>query len=785
MNNPHAGFFVRCLALKVALAALIFATLSLRAEPAASAPAPLPYRVAARLSDTAEILSPSAVRIDGWLGNRIALNEKNRLLEVDTEPLLAGYQKKPGSHPWIGEHVGKWLHASTLAWANTGDPALRAKLDHVAAALIAAQEPDGYLGTYLPGQRFGLFKGADWDVWSHKYCLIGLLTYYQYTGDQAALTASRKAADLLIATFPATKSILAAGTHVGMAATSVLEPIVLLYRLTGDDRYLGFAHYIVKSWDEPNGPAILKTLLTEKQVNKVANAKAYEMLSNIVGLCDLARATGDRSLIAASLNAWQDIVAHRLYITGTASDHEHFGDDDDLPNDVAAHLGETCVSTTWIQLNLSLLQLTGEARFGNELERTFYNHLTAAQNPRGDDWCYYTALEGRKRYDAGITCCHSSGPRGLELATQAAYLRLRADGQDTLLVSTFESSRATLALGGQDVTIEQQSGFPRTGESMLTLRLAQPAAFAIKVRVPEWAAPLRISGATEQAGWAVIPSRVWKDGDRVPVKFNLAARLIAGDHTNAERAALGWGPFILAYEQNANPTLPAAYLLGFAGRAVPLVPLPGEPLTFEASVVGPTDAPAMTAKFLTFADSGTNRGVFRIWLRAPGVASPPSYSVLLGGKESVSRPGKVTGSINDDDFENAVTTFDGRRADEDWFAVTLARPVTAQRVVFTGTRAAHDGGWFDTHAGKPRVQIQRAAGGPWETIGELRDYPATTATAASNATGTRGLGVDSQFTLKLAAPATFVALRVIGAPSSGDNPKQAFASCAELQAFSH
>ena len=55
-------------------------------------------------------------------------------------------------------------------------------------------------------------------------------------------------ADLLIATFPGKKSILAAGTHVGMAATSVLEPVVLLYRFTGDKRYLEFAKYIVKSW---------------------------------------------------------------------------------------------------------------------------------------------------------------------------------------------------------------------------------------------------------------------------------------------------------------------------------------------------------------------------------------------------------------------------------------------------------------------------------------------------------------------------------------------------------
>jgi hypothetical protein len=68
-----------------------------------------------------------------------------------------------------------------------------------------------------------------------------------------------------------------------MAATSVLEPMVILYRHTGEGRYLEFCRYIVKAWDEASGPRILQTLLTEKQVNKTANAKAYEMLSNLVG----------------------------------------------------------------------------------------------------------------------------------------------------------------------------------------------------------------------------------------------------------------------------------------------------------------------------------------------------------------------------------------------------------------------------------------------------------------------------------------------------------------------
>ncbi len=740
---------------------------------ALAAPVPVPYRVEAKLPDAAELLPPSDVRIGGWLGERVAANEKNRLLVVDTEPLLAGYHQKPGSHPWIGEHVGKWMHAATLAWANTGDTALREKLDRVAAELISTQEPDGYLGTYAPEQRFGLFKGADWDVWSHKYNLIGLLTYYQYTGNEAALNACRKMGDLLIATFPAKKSILAAGTHVGMAATSVLEPVVLLYRLTGDERYLNFARYIVKSWDEPKGPAILKTLLTEKQVNKTANGKAYEMLSNLVGLCELARVTGDRDMLQAVLNAWQDIVDKRLYITGSASQWEHFQTDHELRNDTAAHIGETCVTVTWIQLNLQLLRLTGEAKFGDELERAFYNHLAAAQHPQGHDWCYYTALEGHKPYDKGITCCHSSGPRGMALVPQSSYLASR----DALLVSTFETSSATLELGGQRVTVEQKSRFPRQGESVLTLRLAKPATFAVKIRAPAWAAPVTVESAGVQSGWAVLPAREWKDGDRIAVKFTLAPRLVIGEYTNAGRASLTWGPFVLACDQKQNPDLPAPSALGLIESQPPFTLEPGDNLKFATKTVGRTGSEPKPATFLTFADAGSDGGVYRIWLRAPGVTAAQNNSLLADGEESRSRQGNQHGSINDGDFESFAVTYDGKPAKEDWFAVALAAPVSVQRVVFAHGKNFHDGGWFDASKGKPKVQIRRENNGKWETVGDLSDYPATTATDDKN------LKPGQTFTLRLPEPVKAVAVRVIGTPACGNKPTQAFSSCAELQAF--
>jgi len=756
------------------------------ASSALSAPLePQPFLVAPRLPDAANLLSPSRIRLDGWLGARVKANATKRLLNIDVEPLLAGYRKKPGSHPWIGEHIGKWLHAATLAWANDGDQALKEKLDKVVAELVACQEPDGYLGTYVPEKRFGLYQGADWDVWSHKYNLIGLLTYYQYTGNQPALDACRRMADLLIRTFPAKRSIIAAGTHVGMASTSVLEPVVLLYRFTGDARYLDFARYLVSSWDEPNGPKVLSTLKAGKGVNETANGKAYEMLSNLVGLCELARATGDKSLLDPVIHAWEDVVANRLYLTGSASAGELFHEDHVLPNGVSAHIGETCVTTTWIQLSLQLLRLTGENRYGDELDRAFYNHLTAAQHPGGDDWCYYTALEGRKQYDAGITCCHSSGPRGMALAVQSAYLTTKFEGYDTVLVNTFESSKATLLFDGQDVEIEQRSGFPREGMSTLTVRSEKPVRLAIKIRKPSWApgiyipAPLPVfktivRGAPD--GSLVVSSDTWKPGLGFEIQYILKPKLIPGGVSTPERAAMTWGPFVLAYDEARNPAGPPARAAGWVeGERLDLIP--GAELAFRGQVVGRESGDATPAVFVPFADAGSTAGAYRVWLRAPGVAIAKNASVLADAEESRSREGNVGGSINDGDPESFVVTFNGRKADADWYAVALAQPATIARVVFRHGRTFHDGGWFATDHSKPLVQVRRVPDGTWETVGQLDDYPTATSTQAPD------LRTGQAFEVRLKEPVTARAIRILGTPASGDNPAQAFSSCAELEAF--
>ena len=752
---------------------------------------PVPCRAPDRWPDALEVVSPADVQVQGWLGQRVVANEKNRLAKVDVEPLLAGFRKKPGTHPWIGEHIGKWMHASTLAWAATGDDALRQKLDYAAAELVKAQEPDGYLGTYIKEKRFGLFAGADWDVWSHKYNLMGLLTYYQYTGNESALAAGRKIGDLLIHTFgPGKKSILSAGTHVGMAATSVLESVVLLYRVTGNERYLEFARSIVRSWDTPGGPHIIAALLKEKQVNKTANGKAYEMLSTLVGLCELARATGDRAMLEPVLNAWQDIASKRLYLTGSASQGEHFRGDYELPNATSAHVAECCVTTTWIQLNWQLLRLTGEARFGDQLEKTFYNHLAAAQRPDGAEWCYFTSLEGTKPYGPGINCCVSSGPRGMALVPQSAFLKkpARAGAPEMLVISLFDSLRATTTLGGREVTVRWESSFPNAGQGTLQLEADRPVQATVRLRVPEWARPCtaEFSGGKGKKvirpvdGWLTLTADDWL-GAVATVKFNLTAKLVMGDHGNMGRAALTWGPMVLAYDQSKNKGLPAPLFLGLADSAeqapCTLTSVAGQTLSFESKVRGARHPESMPAVFVPFADAGGDGGRYLVWMRAPGTELPSNTSLTAVASESRSRVGNLNGSITDGDPSTVVVTFDGKPATEDWFAVTFDEAVSLNRVVFAHGHAFHDGGWFDASAGKPVIQVRRDKNGSWTTVATLESYPATAATDA------KSLQDGQAFTQRLKTVEKVTALRVLGKPACGDNSKQAFVSCAELQVF--
>jgi len=589
---------------------------ALAALPALAGPAAKLPVVADKAADRFTPAAFERQRVEGILGERMRVNLEGRLLRVDEKALIDCFQHRPGPQEWAGEHAGKFLHAAANTWLYSGDQRLKTLMDRMARNLIATQLSDGYLGTYTDDKRW-----TSWDVWVHKYDLLGLLNYYRATGDEPALGASRKIGDLLVRTFgtgAGQRDIIAAGTHAGMAATSVLEGMVNLYRFTGDRKYLDFCEYLVRSWDQPNGPKIAASLLATESVFKTANAKAYEMMSNLVGLAELYRVTGKPEYLKPAEIAWKDIVDRRLYITGTTSAAEHFQDDFVLPGEEQSNVGEGCATVTFLQLTWELLRATGQPQYADQLEQTVYNALLGAQDPRNGDICYFTPLNGKKGPTPGINCCVSSEPRGISMIPQMAW---GGRGEGVALV-LYAPGKVAVDTPAGEVAIESRTIYPLDGSVELTVRPAKAARFPLYLRVPAWTARYEAvaGGRTykgEPGAWLTI-DRQWAPGDSVKIDMDLTVRLIPGGPSYPYNVAVARGPQILALESALNRGLLDLQAAGPRSVQVTLIDASGQlPRNWAGRqayrMEGVAAGKPRDLVLAPFADART----YRVWLLKP------------------------------------------------------------------------------------------------------------------------------------------------------------------------
>lgn len=526
--------------------------------------------------------SPADVEPRGLLGLRLTRCRERQLLLKDEDALLAGFVKRPGSHPWIGEHVGKWLDAAATEFIRTRDERLKQKLDRVAQRLRATQESDGYLGTYRREQRW-----TEWDVWVHKYVVIGLLAHHAATGDEKSLDAARRIGELLRRTFPLDGSQdgldpmdSRVSTHRGMAAGSVLVAIARLVRATRDEKLLEFAWRLARRFEEEGGPRLMTSLLAGRGVHETANAKAYEMLSCLAGLVDLADLLGTAKLREPAIRAFDDVVKNHLYVTGGLSFEEYFRAPGTAPS--VGDVAETCAVLTWMQLCAALFDATGERRFLEPFERALWNDLLAAQREDGGAFGYFTPLAGPRRWRDDLNCCDSSGPRGLALAPQQIFSLQGNEATRSaprVTIQLLADARLRTTVAGADVDVSMATGFPAPGDETAAWTVAIDAkcsaATTLAIALPSWAAgaTLRESAAPQRAGAGETILVSLPAGQ--PWKFELALdgvalKRIEGHGRESGRVAFEHGPFVLAKPRGGGGLVPFHTAAAAADRGDPL-----------------------------------------------------------------------------------------------------------------------------------------------------------------------------------------------------------------------
>ena len=142
------------------------------------------------------------MRPDGHFGKRLDKMLANHVEATDPVKLAALYREETKGH-WQTEFWGKYMHAAVPFWRYTGSERLGAKIAAGVQAILAVQEPGGYIGNYAPANRYS----RGWDVWGTKYTLMGLMHYYDYAvrdpslkpSAAKALEAAKRLCDYLIA----------------------------------------------------------------------------------------------------------------------------------------------------------------------------------------------------------------------------------------------------------------------------------------------------------------------------------------------------------------------------------------------------------------------------------------------------------------------------------------------------------------------------------------------------------------------------------------------------------
>jgi uncharacterized protein len=511
------------------------------------------------------LLPAQTARLGGYVGQQLDRAYQQQMLAKDIGHLVAPFKSRNEVRWWQTEFWGKWFTGAVLAYQYQPTPQLRAKLDSASALLIATQTPDGYIGNYAEPSRH-----AYWDIWGRKYVMLGLLAHYDLTADGRSLAAARRVADHLIRELAEKNHRIAQmGNHRGMAATSVLEPIALLYTRTKEPTYLAFAEEIVRQWEQPDGPQLLSKALADVAVSKrfpkpknwwsyEQGMKAYEMMSCYEGLLELHRLTGKPPYRQAVERVWENIRQTELNVVGSGSSVECWFGGKALQTVNVKHYQETCVTATWVKLSQQLFRLTGEAKYADAIEQAYYNALLGALKPDGTTWTKYSPLaglrqQGEEQCGMGMNCCEASGPRGLFTLPRTAVMQT-GNG-----LSINFSNAGTYRLktpNGQLTEVVQESDYPASGRVIVRLNVPKPETMTLRVRIPDWSKQTTlivndVPVENLKPGTFAEVRRDWKSGDQLTLMLDMRGRVVRlGEQP--QFAALLRGPLVLARDSRTG-----------------------------------------------------------------------------------------------------------------------------------------------------------------------------------------------------------------------------------------
>ncbi len=498
--------------------------------------------------------------------------------------------------------VAKWLEAVGYSLQTHPDSKLEEIADGIIDIIEKAQQPDGYLDTYFilkePGKKWTNLHECH-ELYVAGHMMEAAVAYYKATGKKKLLDVMCRFADNIDTVFGEEP-----GKLQGYDGHQEVElALVKLYEATGNEKYLKLSKYFIyergkepnffiKEWEKRDGyshwakgkvpPPDLKYNQAHKFVHEQEAAVGHSVRAVYMytAMADIARETGDKSLLEACRRLWNNMVNKQMYIIGGIGSTHHgeaFSFDYDLPNDTV--YAESCASIGLIFFAHRMLQLEQRGEYGDVMERALYNTVLGAMSRDGRHFFYVNPLEvwpeaseknpGRHHVKPvrqkwfGCACCPPNIARLITSLNQYIY----STDKNTVYTHLYIGGEAEFELESGIFKLKQENRYPWEGGIKFMVVASTAENVSLAMRIPGWCRNWSASvngnkavGVKVENGYAFFNGN-WKAGDEIELNFELQIEIIQANpkvRANAGKIAIQRGPLVYCLEEVDNGAILSA-----------------------------------------------------------------------------------------------------------------------------------------------------------------------------------------------------------------------------------
>ena len=302
-----------------------------------------------------------------------------------------------------------------------------------------------------------------------------------------------------------------------------------------------------------------------------SHAVVYMELVKIPAL--LFAYTGKQAYLDEARHGLDKMLDTQMLASGLPSSTEHFQG----VHERAGH--ETCNTAVFPYTFGTFLQITGDARLGDRIEKAVFNGAIGSVTKDFRALQYFSCPNqvvaslksnlfghhpGRMAFSPGhdVECCTGNVNRFLPYYVDQMWLRAPGNG---LAAALYGASRVRAEVGAErvEVVIREETAYPFSESVAFTVETARPVAFPLHLRIPLWAKGASVTVNGQPVGRAVEPgsflvlARTFAKGDRVALRLPMAVQLTNWPH---DGVGIERGPLVFSLPVPATTNVVTSYV---------------------------------------------------------------------------------------------------------------------------------------------------------------------------------------------------------------------------------